>query len=514
MPGAAAVIVVVGPPGARPEVVAEALEAAVDAGPLLAGPEHAARVGELAAERPDARFVLVRRDLEACLREGVAPDAWHEAAAALLAALEALAPERWCVVGRERLLADPRAELRRLCGFLGLTYDQAMLAPVERARRAEAAGGPARAAEQVAARLDDLLAADGEEAPPPPPVDGPLAFRSSFTTTVPAILRRLGASLLISTYQAGRLVCARALDDQRLNTHFRAFDKPMGIAVAPGRFALGTRTEVWDFRDAPDVAPRLEPPGTHDACYLPRNRHVTGDIAVHEMAFAEGRLWVVATGFSCLATLDVDHSFVPRWRPPFVSAIAPGDRCHLNGLAVRDGRVATVTTLGTADEPGGWRARRADGGVVVDVASGEIVAGGLSMPHSPRWHDGRLYVLESGRGELSVVDEATGRLTTVAALPGFTRGLAFAGPLAFVGLSQIRERSTFGDLPLTRRLDERASGVWVVDLRTGAVAGFVRFEDAVQEVFDVALLPGARHPEIAEPGSSAVATSFVLPAPA
>ena len=492
-------------------MVARALGAAVDAGELLAGPEQAAQVAAFAAERPDARFVLVQRDLEACLREGVDPGAWQDAAARLVADLEALAPERWCVVGRERLLADPRDELRRLCGFLGLTYDQAMLAPVERAHREEAAAPALRAAQEVAGRLADLLAEGGTEAPAvPPPTAGPLAFRSSVTTTVPAILDQLGASLLISTYQAGRLVCARPRG-QQLNTHFRAFDKPMGIAVAPGRFALGTRTEVWDFRDLPEAAPKLEPPGTHDACYLPRNRHVTGDIAVHEMAFAEGRLWLVATGFSCLATLDADHSFVPRWRPPFVSAIGPGDRCHLNGLAVRDGRVATVTALGTTDAPGAWRERRADGGVVVDVASGEIVAGGLSMPHSPRWHDGRLYVLESGRGALSVVDEATGTLTTVAELPGFTRGLAFAGPLAFVGLSQIREHSTFGDLPLTRRLDERASGVWIVDLRTGAIAGFVRFEDLVQEVFDVALLPGTRHPEIAEPGSSAVASSYVLP---
>lgn len=505
-------VVVVGPPGSRAEVVARALGAALDAGPVLAEPERSAQVGALAGEHPDARFVLVQRDLDACLREGVGPEAWREATTALLRELEALAPERWCVVGRDRLLADPRGELRRLCGFLGLTYDQAMLAPVERVRREEAAATPLRAAQEVAARLEDLLAGERPDVPAPPPADGPLAFRSQFTTTVPAILHRLGASLLISTYQAGRLVCARPLGEQQLNTHFRAFDKPMGIAVAPGRFALGTRTEVWDYRDVPEVAPKLQPPGTHDACYLPRNRHVTGDIAVHEMAFAEGRLWVVATGFSCLATLDADHSFVPRWRPPFVSAVAAGDRCHLNGLGVRDGRVATVTALGTTDEPGGWRERRADGGVVVDVASGEIVAGGLSMPHSPRWHDGRLYVLESGRGELSVVDEATGTLTTVAALPGFTRGLAFAGPLAFVGLSQIREHSTFGNLPLTRRLDERASGVWIVDLRSGAIAGFLRFEDLVQEVFDVALLPGARHPEIAEPGSSAVATSYVLPA--
>ncbi|MDQ3739568.1 MAG: TIGR03032 family protein, partial [Actinomycetota bacterium] len=333
---------------------------------------------------------------------------------------------------------------------------------------------------------------------------------SGHTPAFPERLRELGASLLISTYQTGKLVCAREREGT-LNTHFRDFDKPMGIAVAPGRFALGTRSEVWDLRDVPAAAPKLEPAGVHDACYLPRNRHVTGDVAVHEMGFAGGELWLVATAFSCLATLDAHHSFVPRWKPPFVSALAPEDRCHLNGMAIVDDRVRYVTALGQTDERGGWRERKADGGVLLEVPSGEVVAAGLSMPHSPRWHGGRLWVLESGRGTLAVVDRATGRAEAVAELPGFTRGLAFAGTTAFVGLSQIRESSTFGDLPLTNRLRERLCGVWMVDVTRGTVEGFLRFDDLVQEVFDVALLPGARHPEIAEPHGAPVATSYVLP---
>ena len=423
----------------------------------------AERVEGLAAEFPDARFVLVAADGEAV------PDE-----------LAALPAERWRRSDADRLLLDPRGELRRICTFTGIGYDQALLTPLEAARRG-AGGG-----------------------------EGAAALASVSTTSLAAVLAELGSSLLISTYQTGKLVCARA-QGTGLNTHFRDFDKPMGIAVAPGRFALGTRNEVWDFRDMPEAAAKVDPPGAHDACYLPRNRHVTGDIAVHDLAFAGGELWLVATGFSCLATLDAQHSFVPRWTPPFVSGLAPEDRCHLNGLAVVDDRVAYVTALGTTDEAGGWRAGKADGGVLVDVTSGEIAVGGLSMPHSPRWHAGKLWLLESGRGTLCVVDAERGSVETVAELPGFTRGLAFAGNVAFVGLSQIRESSTFGDLPLTARLQERQSGVWMVDVRSGATVGFLRFDDLVQEVFDVALLAGQRNPEIAEPGSPAVATSYVLP---
>jgi uncharacterized protein (TIGR03032 family) len=442
---------------------------------VAGGPRLAAQVPFLAAAFPPARFVLVTRD-PADARSG---EEQRAIAQTLLDDLQALPAERWCTTDHAALLGDPRGELRRLCAFLELPYDQALLTPLEDARRARSAAA-----------------------------DSPYASVS--TGSFAQQLQALGSSLLISTYQTGKLIVARE-HAGTLNTHFRDVEKPMGIAVAPGRFALGTRTEVWDLRDMPEVAPKVEPAGLHDACYLPRNRHVTGDIAVHELGFAGGELWLVATGFSCLATLDAEHSFVPRWTPPFVSAIAPGDRCHLNGLAVVDDEVRYVTALGQTDEPGGWRAGKASGGVLLHVPSSEVVVAGLSMPHSPRWHDGRLWVLQSGRGELGVVDLATGTVETVVELPGFTRGMAIVGRTAFVGLSQIRESSTFGDLPLTRRLQERLCGVWMVDLDRGAVSGFLRFDDLVQEIFDVAVLPGTRYPEVAQPGSSAVALSYALP---
>jgi uncharacterized protein (TIGR03032 family) len=512
----------------------EPLGAALPEDAIVAGGTLALQVPLLAAIFPDAKFVLVVREpsealptaldagepapripgwraLEAEPAEIAAAERWSTITITLLDDLSALLPERSSVADHARLRADPRGELRRLCVVLGLHYDQALLGPFEDERRAQrpprAVAGLERTA-RAAARAADVVAPAGPVRSRYAVPDSPLDSRS--TPSFPQRLRELGSSLLISTYQANKLVCARERSGT-LNTHFRDFDKPMGVAVAPGQICLGTRTEIFELRDMPDVAPKLDPPGTHDAAYLPRNRHVTGDIAVHELAFAGGELWVVATQFSCLATIDARHSFVPRWTPSFISELAPGDRCHLNGLAVVDDAVRYATALGRTDVAGGWRERKADGGVLLEVPSSEVVASGLSMPHSPRWHDGRLWVLESGRGALCTIDLDTGRAETVVELPGFTRGLAMAGGLAFIGLSQIRESSTFGDLPITRRLDERMSGVWVVDLARGAIDGFLRFDDLVQEVFDVALLPGARWPEIAEPASSAVALSFELP---
>lgn len=530
--------------------------AAESARPVAAGARLALRVPFLAEVFPDARFVFLTRDAEETLAdmltswrsgsavtvpalpgwdgpwslplvpnwrelvgaplERVVVEQWRTITELALDDLEALGADRWCATGHERLLADPRGELRRLAAFLDLTYDQALLSPLEAAARARQAHRPpdatpfAEELSRAAAAVARVRALVGSPSAAPSRPDGDMPFASSFTASFPQRLRDLGSSLLISTYQTGRVVCARERDGG-LNTHFRSFDKPMGMALAPGRLCLGTRTEVWDLRDMPEAAAKLEPPGSHDACFLPRNRHVTGDIAVHEMGFAGGELWIVATAFSCLATLDATHSFVPRWKPPFISAIAPGDRCHLNGMAIVDDQVRFVTALGRTDEPGAWRKDKAAGGLLMDVPTSEVVVDGLSMPHSPRWHAGRLWVLESGKGELCVVDTDAGRTETVIELPGFTRGLVFSGDTAFVGLSQIRESSTFGDLPLTQRLAERLCGVWMIDLARGAISGFLRFDDLVQEVFDVALLTGTRYPDIAEPASGAVATSYALP---
>jgi uncharacterized protein (TIGR03032 family) len=336
-------------------------------------------------------------------------------------------------------------------------------------------------------------------------------LRSVHTANLPALLAELRISLVVSTYQAGKVILVRS-DGAVLNTHFRTFAKPMGVAADRRRLTVGGAQSVWCYRNMPAVAPKLEPPGTHDACYLPRRIHVTGDIDVHEMAYdATDELWLVNTRFSCLCTLDDDHSFTPRWRPPFVRGYAPEDRCHLNGLGMVDGRPKYVTALGQADTAGGWRARKADGGLLMDVETDEILLRGLSMPHSPRWHLGRLWVLESGEGSLAEVDLQRRAWRQVAQLPGFTRGVDFVGPLAFIGLSQVRESAVFSGIPLVERVRERTCGVWVVHVETGATVGFLRFESGVQEIFAVQVLHGVRFPELLEWGDARLADSYVVP---
>ena len=337
------------------------------------------------------------------------------------------------------------------------------------------------------------------------------ALRSVHTSNLPALFDQLGISLVVSTYQAGNVIVVRN-DNGALNTHFRPFTKPMGVTANHNRLTIGGANTVWEYRNMPAVAPKLDPAGKHDACYLPRRIHVTGDIDIHELAWdGNNELWVVNTRFCCLCTLDATHSFFPRWRPPFVSALAPEDRCHLNGIAMVDGHPKYVTALGETDTAVGWRTNKAKGGILINIENNEILLRGLSMPHSPRWYQGKLWVLESGEGSLAEVDLERRTLRTVAQVPGFTRGIDFLGPLAFIGLSQVRESAIFSGIPLVQRLRERTCGVWVVNIESGKTVGFLRFEAGVQEIFAVQVLRGMRFPELLEWNDQRLAHSYVLP---
>lgn len=349
--------------------------------------------------------------------------------------------------------------------------------------------------------------APGEADPPgggpattPPAVGSGTEVRFHYTPGFPDLLTQAGCALLISTYQAGQLVAVGVAEGE-LAFSFRRFDQVMGVALAADQLAVGARGQVWFLPEHSDLAPAIEPAGRYDRCWLPATTVVTGGIQCHELAWGTGptgdpELWVVNTLFSCLAGLAPGWSFVPRWRPPFISQLAAQDRCHLNGLAIRDGTPAYVTVMATTDTPAGWREVRNDSGAVLDVASGEPVSTGLSMPHSLRWHQGHLYVLNSGLGRLEVVDPATGHREPVTAVPGYARGLALHHDLAFVGLSRIRETAIFGGAPIAAHHEQLKCGVGVIQLSNGTTLATLQFATGVEEIFDVQVLPTTRCPTL------------------
>ena len=469
---------------------------------------------------PGWRDLIGAPPAEVCARQ------WAGYAEAILDDLAGIDPDRWIVTSYERLLDDPESEVARLCDWAGIETPSIpeLREPVDPA--------PSDAGEIVAAfdAIGEVLQrfrshrdefAPEPEAPELAPQIRPeqqrttmasagTPFSSQHTSTVPELLGMANCSVVVTTYKSGHVIFLRRDAEGKLNTEFASYNRPMGIAQAGSRLSIGTGTTILNLSNTPALAAALEPANVNDAVYTTRSVISTGDVAIHEMAFAGEQLWFVNTRFSCLCTTDLHYSFVPRWRPSWISGLAGEDRCHLNGLAMRDGRPRYVTALAQTDTAHGWRELKGTAGVIVDLPTHAIVTEGLAMPHSPRWHDGRLWVLESGKGALSTVDLDSGATTTVAILPGFTRGLAFIGPYALVGLSQVRE-SVFKDLPVTQTAQERNCGVWVVDTRSGAIAGFVKFSGVVQEIFDVQVIPGLRWPTILREPSDLTASSFVLP---
>ncbi len=346
----------------------------------------------------------------------------------------------------------------------------------------------------------------------PPAADNDSPFRYMHDGGFVQIMHEIRASLLVSTYQAGKLMLVRA-GEGRISTLLRSFEQPMGVAVQPSleQIAVGATKEVWFLASCPDIAGQFDPPGRHDACYAPRRSHVTGDMRSHEMAFVNDELWIVNTRFSCLCTLDPQYSFVPRWMPPFITQLAAEDRCHLSGLAVDGDKIAYVTAHATSNEQQGWRENKEKTGIVIHVPTGEIVAEGLCMPHSPRLYDGKLYLLNSGRGQLNTLDPKTGKLDTIIELPGYTRGMAMLGKYAFIGLSKIRETAMFGGLPIAERLDELHCGIHVVDLTSGQTAGVMQFEAGAEELFDLQILPGKIWPAIVGFQKDTIEGIFIAP---
>jgi uncharacterized protein (TIGR03032 family) len=303
-------------------------------------------------------------------------------------------------------------------------------------------------------------------------------------------------SLAFTTYQTGKLFLLGCRPDGGLGVFERTFSRAMGLWADGQTLWLGTLYQLWRFENA--LKPGEAHHG-HDRLYVPRVGYTTGDLDVHDIAVdAAGRVVFVATLFGCLATLSERRSFTPLWRPPFLSKLAAEDRCHLNGLALDEGRPRYVTAVSTSDVVDGWRDRRQDGGCLLEVPSGRVVTAGLSMPHSPRVYRGRVWLLNSGTGTLGSVDPTGGAYEPRTFCPGYLRGLAFCGDYAVVGLSQPRHDRTFGGLALegelARRQAEPRCGLQVIDLRSGDVVHWLRVGGMVHELYDVAVLPGVCRP--------------------
>lgn len=332
------------------------------------------------------------------------------------------------------------------------------------------------------------------DAPAPEGATAKLEFLPS--RQFPEWLAERGGALAFTTYQAGKLFFIGTQPNGRLSIFERTFNRCMGLAGDGQTLWMSSLYQLWRFENV--LGPKDEHRG-HDRLYVPRLGYTTGDIDIHDVAIGEdGKPVFVNTLFSCLATVSETKSFKPLWRPPFISRLAAEDRCHLNGLAMAAGAPGYVTAVAESDVADGWRDKRGDGGIVIDVNSGQVVARGLSMPHSPRLYRGALWLLNSGTGYLGHCDLKEGRFEPVAFCPGYLRGFALIDRFAVVGLSLTRENRTLSGLALddnlTRHKVAPRSALMVIDLKTGDIVHSLEIKGLVRELYDVAFLPGTRRP--------------------
>lgn len=334
-----------------------------------------------------------------------------------------------------------------------------------------------------------------------PKVETPAAAQEDVTTFSQSdgLVRHLAAqraSLMFSSYQSGLLYMLGHTATGGAHLHQSAMDKPMGIWVEDeNAFTLSAGYQIMRFKNGLEPDQRVN--AQFDACYVARETHFTGELDAHDIGIGrDGQPIFVNTRYNCLATTDPRHSFRELWRPPFISALVDEDRCHLNGLAMDNGEPAYATAVSRSDTIDGWRDRRHDGGVIIDVRKNKVICEGLSMPHSPRLHNGELWVLNSGTGELGVVEGAAkgkGKFVPRLFCPGFARGLTIRNGFAYIGLSKPRYKR-FEGLALDQKLKDADSEPWcgiqIIDLAKGTCAEWFRIDGAVKELFDVAVITG------------------------
>ncbi len=373
--------------------------------------------------------------------------------------------------------------------------------------------------------------------------DEPLfEFGSVHTDNFPGILKGLNISLAVTSYQSQRLFFVRS-DGEQIDTNFKNFPRPMGIYADDSRLTLGTLTQVLEFKrndallnkikngalDDTDKMPRkllekdpermaalkekrkkeLADVKKADALYFSRASLTTGMINIHDIAWGDDGLWVVNSTFSCLSTLSPDYSFIARWKPSFITELVPEDRCHLNGMAMKEGKPKYVTTFNKSNERDSWvKNNDRHDGTLIDVDTNEILLDGLIMPHSPRYYNGRVYVCESGTGKVLAYDPETRKVSEVIKLQGFPRGLNFYGPLMFVGLSKTRSSDIKNPIPISKEYEETFSGVWIINMEDHQEVAHIKFSGDLDQIYDIAVVPGAVNPELLNTGDSLIRHSF------
>ncbi len=327
-------------------------------------------------------------------------------------------------------------------------------------------------------------------------------FSCTYTPQLPELLQKLGCSLAVSTYQAGKIIFLSPKDENSIIQLPRTFNKPMGIALHPtkDKMAVATKDEVIVLANSQELATHYpKSPNKYDALYMPRATYHTAGLDLHDLHFGisngQEKLYAVNTLFSCIVSLDDENSFTPYWSPPQINQLESIDACHLNGLALVNGIPKYATSFNQGNTPQSWRENITETGTLYDIEKNEVILNNLAMPHSPKIINDELYLLQSATGELVKVNTDNKTCELIYKFKGFVRGMAHYKDYLFVGLSKLRKNSsTFAKLPFAN--DAQEAGMVVIHLPTKSLVGKITYQASVDELYEIQVLSNKLRPNI------------------
>lgn len=309
-------------------------------------------------------------------------------------------------------------------------------------------------------------------------------------------LKTHNVSITFSTKSASKIFCVGVTEDDKLSLGERPFDRCGALAENNNSIYLSTSYQIWRLENSIPADQKFQ---GFDKFYIPQQSFVTGDLNIQDMWVDEqGRILFTNSLFSCLATVSSQSSFIPLWKPSFISQINAENRCHLSGVAVVDNQPKYVTVAGQTDTKQGWVECRQNGGCVIDITTNDVVCSGLSIPQSPRYYQDKLYVLNSGTGHFGSINLESNTFEPIAFMPGYLRGLSFINNYAIVGCCRALTGSDFDGLELIDNLkknnQEGNCGIYVINLDNGNIEHHLTFDRVINDIFSVVAISDTQRP--------------------
>jgi uncharacterized protein (TIGR03032 family) len=304
-----------------------------------------------------------------------------------------------------------------------------------------------------------------------------------------------GISITVSSYQTHQVYTIGLNDTNNVTIWYSSLARVMGLHYNKTLKSL-VCSNIGNIIRFENKGKWKTQYGEFDANFVPKTTYHSADTDVHDVCQTnDGEIYYCSALFSCICQPHPSKSFKVYWMPPWIDKLAAEDRCHLNGLCLVDDKPRYVTSTCQGNTSGSWKDIKGKG-VVYDIVENKVVCENLINPHSPRWHKGKLWLLESGTGYFGYVDLEKKKFVQCCFIPTFLRGMSLNGDFAIVCGSYDRHDSAFGDLPLGKALQEKGltskCGIWIINTERCDICHYLYFENPVKELYDVTVIDAKR----------------------